>query len=292
MSVEDVEGFAAVLATDYPEEILCGSSRGCVDERNATLEEGARVRWERDGEERLHTESRALVLPSYMLCIRAVDDDGESEQVNVVVPGFGHCLTQRADLEFDEDPDSPATQHAPSSLMIQFRKFPSDSNEARSEGDEAQQEGSRGDENTARLGLFLETIGSLTQLTLGRTSMRIGFFEAAQAGATVTLWRTRGRAAELQRVPCSSQPIPTLTCNGHDVAAFAAALSDPANPLAKCVHRLRVRLETEWDGWTIKDDTHNPPDFKANADQLLMMLNTNKGIQYLEVIAPIEHNVR
>lgn len=44
----DVRVFTSVLASQHPEETLCGTSRGVMGEKDATLMCGARIRWNFD----------------------------------------------------------------------------------------------------------------------------------------------------------------------------------------------------------------------------------------------------
>ncbi|KAG7378874.1 hypothetical protein PHYPSEUDO_009410 [Phytophthora pseudosyringae] len=53
----------------------------------------------------------------------AFSDDGDDEFVNIVVPGFGHCLAQRSDLVFHEPTGKMPSEHGPQSLTVQFNKY-------------------------------------------------------------------------------------------------------------------------------------------------------------------------
>ncbi|OWZ02603.1 hypothetical protein PHMEG_00025807 [Phytophthora megakarya] len=66
LSIADVEAFLTIVDSDSPEELLYGCPRGMVPGKEATLKDGAMVQF------LLHTFS----------------DDGNSEWVNVIVPGF------------------------------------------------------------------------------------------------------------------------------------------------------------------------------------------------------------
>ncbi|EGZ29161.1 hypothetical protein PHYSODRAFT_294442 [Phytophthora sojae] len=99
LSVEDIQGFIAVIASDHPEEELFSSHRGVVDDRNATLEEGAPMHWEFGEAQR---------------------DDGVSEWVNVLVPGYGRCQVKRSDLNFDGDGSTDTMGVGITSLSIRL----------------------------------------------------------------------------------------------------------------------------------------------------------------------------
>lgn len=101
MSAEDMEGFCAVLAAEHPEEYLCGTPRGQVKERYATLARNAAVRWSFDGHGYPGVASPTLTVPWSVHSVRAFSDNGSSEWVHAIVPGFGPCQVRRDDLVFD-----------------------------------------------------------------------------------------------------------------------------------------------------------------------------------------------
>ncbi|EGZ29162.1 hypothetical protein PHYSODRAFT_471123, partial [Phytophthora sojae] len=73
-----------------------------------------------------------------------------------------------------------------------------------------------------------------------------------------------------------------LPCNWHDVVSLSKALTDAGSPLAKCLHRLRIRLEKP------RFRRVNHP-VEHDLDALLEMLEVNVSLEYLDVIIPTTH---
>lgn len=60
--------------------------------------------------------------PTVLRSLRSFSDDGNSELVNVLGPGYGHCLVQRADLVFDEFNSEEGSLRGVTTLSIGFDK--------------------------------------------------------------------------------------------------------------------------------------------------------------------------
>ncbi|GMF22022.1 unnamed protein product [Phytophthora lilii] len=117
-----VEAFSSVLLSDHPEEVLCGTSRGDVTERFAMLRCGAKIVWELNVQGKRFQLSRTLAFPSAMQGVWTFSSDEASELVNVVIPGIGHCLVHREDLEYEDEQECPPHKQRLTSLTIQFDK--------------------------------------------------------------------------------------------------------------------------------------------------------------------------
>lgn len=61
-----------------------------------------------------------LICVSPIEHVRTFSDDGESEWVNVLVPGYGRCRVQLFDLVFDCDSSRDTLSSEITSLPIQF----------------------------------------------------------------------------------------------------------------------------------------------------------------------------
>lgn len=57
---------------------------------------------------------------SYLVQIRTFSDDGVSEWVNVLVPGYGRCQVKRSDLNFDGDGSTDTMGVGITSLSIRL----------------------------------------------------------------------------------------------------------------------------------------------------------------------------
>ncbi|KAL3670960.1 hypothetical protein V7S43_004145 [Phytophthora oleae] len=252
MTAGDIEAFASVVDSDHPEEVLCGCPHGRVDERVATLASGAKIRWELDAQGQPRRKSRPLSLSSAMKSVWIFCDDGSDELVNAVVPGFGRCLNEDDDENEDDDDEDDGERE----MHV----------------------------NHDGLVTFIEKIGSsLKNLTLDgpRTDVDENMILRC-CPKLETLSLCLGFVAvqlDLKNYRTFLRQIPELNSHWDDVTAFAAGLSNQLNPIAKCTRRLRVTLNKQW----------SPPDFEANAEKLMQMLEKNTRLEYLEVIGPIEH---
>ncbi|EGZ07989.1 hypothetical protein PHYSODRAFT_339871 [Phytophthora sojae] len=82
MTVSDVDAFCSVLQSEHPEEELCGCPRGG----------GGGTR------------------RNVVHFVKTFSDDGESEWVNALIPGYGRCQVQREKLEFNaQGPSLPSS---------------------------------------------------------------------------------------------------------------------------------------------------------------------------------------
>ncbi|KAG2784946.1 hypothetical protein Pcac1_g5642 [Phytophthora cactorum] len=119
MSVADMERFAEILTSDHPEEELLGFSRGAMEEWIATLKSGASIRWQFNYRGEPVSDCEPMSCMSPISFVRTFSDDGVSEWVNVLIPGYGHCQVQRKNLEFYE-PSGANSGHHLSKLKLEI----------------------------------------------------------------------------------------------------------------------------------------------------------------------------
>lgn len=154
LSSADMEQFATILASKHPEEDLCGCPPGLVEERDAILKASAPIHWDFTGRGQPRRDSPPLTFESTLPLVRTFSDDGESEFVNVMIPGCGRCQVQRSDLEFAQHNIEKISEGGVSSLTLRF--------------DDAEEFGSDGLPN------FLAATGSsLKVLTLHRSRIEM-----------------------------------------------------------------------------------------------------------------------
>ncbi|KAG7390466.1 hypothetical protein PHYBOEH_007036 [Phytophthora boehmeriae] len=80
--------------------------------------------------------------------------------------------------------------------------------------------------------------------------------------------------------------LPDLSTNWNDPGALMAQLSDPDSIITKCLRWLRIYISPETIiGGSIGRDRRND---EADLNALLVMLEKNKKLEYLDVIAPVK----
>ncbi|OWZ12117.1 hypothetical protein PHMEG_00014768 [Phytophthora megakarya] len=264
LSTNEVSAFNSILESEHPEEMLFGSPRGLVDERTATLTSGSPIRWEFDdhGEPVVHCCHSILEYP--MPFVRTFSDDGKSEWVNVLVPGFGRCQVQRCNLEFNDEVD--VGSGGVTSLQIDIKGF-----------DMASMEG---------LYLLVESIGSsLTTLIIS------GIRERRQRLDVNSLIRSCPHLQELTlsresiaillnftEYRTSKAPVPELTSVWTNDIDFLQVLSGTNNPFVKCTQRLSVNLPSHRFAQYL-----GLPNPELYMDPLVHMLEANERLEYLEI---------
>ncbi|GMF28849.1 unnamed protein product [Phytophthora lilii] len=75
MTIEDIEAFSSVLASDHPEEELFGCPRGSVEERHATSKAGTSFFWEMNNRGQPRRGSHALTCELPMPSLKTFSDD-------------------------------------------------------------------------------------------------------------------------------------------------------------------------------------------------------------------------
>ncbi|OWZ03849.1 hypothetical protein PHMEG_00024352 [Phytophthora megakarya] len=279
LDTNEARAFISVLESEHPEELLFGTPRGVVDERDATLRSGSAIRWEFDDQGEPVVDSSHLIFEYPTQFIRTFSDDGTSEWVNVLVPGFGRCQVQRCNLEFTAAVTNGSGGLTSLSIgVIMMRR-----------------EGMEG------LLSFIASIGaSLTTLTIRRmhrfdyspwdgiddnaivrscpnlrelklsrelVEWQLDFIERA----VIDLDFTEYRVAKIS--------VPEFSFSWTDVPDLAQQLSDPNNPLAKCTRRLAVPL--------LSPEEHlqagRSSEFEFYMNALVEMLKVNDRLEFLEV---------
>ncbi|EGZ08192.1 hypothetical protein PHYSODRAFT_319063 [Phytophthora sojae] len=275
MSVEDIEAFAAVLVSKHPEEELFGCSRGEGEERDATVKAGSALFWEMNkrGHPRRGSQAVTSELPK---CVRTFSDDGVSEWVNALVPGYGRCFVRRGDLDFDEAPTALETSSGVTELRIGFDKV-----------DPSVSDG---------LSAFLATIGSsLKVLTLDMTHLEVdvnALIRSCPKLEQLTLCgcEMADMLLDFSEYRKRNEPIPELSFEHESLSALAVELNNDYSPLTKCLRRLQVHLIDQWAAWgVIVADHNNRPAFQAGLRALLDMLGVNETLEFLDVIVPFGH---
>ncbi|EGZ29291.1 hypothetical protein PHYSODRAFT_467111 [Phytophthora sojae] len=276
LSAADMEAVASILASEHPEEELCGLPRGAIDERDATLKDTAQIYAAlNDGDQ--PSRDSPIEVTFAMRSVRCFSDDGVSELVNVLVPGFGRCLVQRTDLIFQEMKEKPSKYCGVTSLKIGFDK---------------DEDGFIGEIPIVSNGLsrLLGLIGSqLKDLTIDGPREAVdenAILQSCPKLEELVLCEyfadVRLNFSEFQT---SGQPLPTLSCHWNDIVALSADLSDQNNPLAKSVRRLRVRLMNRPLGWGAIPMAYDAINLDDHVQALLQMLEVNRSIEYLDVVA-------
>lgn len=274
MSEADMEAFAEILASEHPEEDLFGCPRGELDERDALLRGGVPIRWQFNSEGRGATSARTLTIDHGVRSVRAFSDDGQSEWVNVLIPGYGRCQVKRSDLMFGQASRMKLSPSGLTSLAIGF-----DQNEySISDG----------------LPQFLAAVGSsLTSLTLDLSTTDVADSVIFQSCPNLKELSIGGGLAQFHldfsEYQAESKPLPQLDLSGHDVAVLAKVLKDPTAPMTKCLRRLRVHLDNLWSGWDSMSGEHYEPRIKTDVEELLQMLEVNRSLEYVDITVPSEY---
>ncbi|GMF22023.1 unnamed protein product [Phytophthora lilii] len=269
MDIDDMKAFSAVQASEHPEEVLCGSGRALVAESNAVLKQGAPVQWQLQAEGK--PGSQIVKFGSEIPFILVFSDDGESNLVNVLIPGFGRCLVRRYDLDARDVHCLASQQPRLTSLTIRFSKFSQPSSNglplmlsacgSSLQSLTIQNSTSELDEN-----LILRCCPNLRHLSLHKGCVVVGF--------DFTEFRIR------------KETVPLLYCNWRDIALLAHDLSDPNNPFCKCAYRLSIRLtdldqhQTRW--------VQYEPMIASYLNELLEMLAVNKNLEFFKLTVPAE----
>ncbi|ETM48137.1 hypothetical protein L914_07283 [Phytophthora nicotianae] len=274
MSVADVEAFASILASDHPEEVLFGCSRGILNDRDATIKAGALIHNKLNNRGQPPRGSHTLSFQTPIISARIFGDDGSSEWVNVLVPGYGRCYVQRTDLTRHDT--FAVSCHGVTDLKIEFER----------------------DADSISDGLpnLLAAIGSsLKSLTIDISGIDMDvnaivrncpdLEELSLGGGDMMDVRFNFSVYHAKNLP-----IPDLTLDWDDIVALANTLVIADSPVAKCVRRLRVHLIDQWAAWgVIVADRNNRPAFQAGLRALLDMLAVNKYLEYLDVVVPFGH---
>ncbi|KAE9140907.1 hypothetical protein PF007_g484 [Phytophthora fragariae] len=270
VEIEDVKAFSAVVATEHPEEVICGIQSGLVPERDAALKQGSPVQWKPPRKDQPHSNPSVVKFGSTIPSILTFGDDGESKWVNVLIPGFGHCLVQRSDLEFHPVDRSDASSSTLTSLTLRFGNF----SKPKLNG----------------LPLLLSACGaSLRSLTIQGSVGEVDanmILQCCPKLRDLTLQKGWVIAQfDLTEVRTRKQHIPVQSFNWEDVTALANELSKSNNSFTRCVRRLAIRLT----GMNQVDNVrwaHYGSVLTSYLNALLEMLMVNDYLEYFKITVP------
>ncbi|KAF4046179.1 hypothetical protein GN244_ATG01406 [Phytophthora infestans] len=259
IAVADMEGFSDVVTSEHPEEELLDFPCGVIAERVATVKSGASVRWQFNYRGEPAQSCDFLSFPSSLPFAQTFSDDGESEWVNVMIPGYGHCQVQRENLTFYERNLVSSDQRL-SSLKLEITEVWSMHGVAQ----------------------FLAAIGaSLSVLTLKVRVLELDVNSILRSCPNLVELSLSTDMVDVQLRLDHHQPLPDLRLDIGDIAALSKSLSDSRNPLFKCVRRLRVRPANCWLVRPVNLGT-----CEADLNVLLDMLAKNRTLLYFDVTAP------
>ncbi|EGZ08222.1 hypothetical protein PHYSODRAFT_306235 [Phytophthora sojae] len=262
LTVADVHAFASVLASEHSEETLCGTPRGAIEERDATLTPGSPIRWEFDQVGQPVVHSRLLTLDMSIESVRTFSDDGTSE------------WCRRCNLEFNGESRTNSSQLGITSLTLEFP-----------ESDIA---------TTVMVAPFIKVIGpSLTMLTLSEPQKKRArdfdenvVIQSCPNLLELTLVRDLIEVQlDFREYRATKTPVPQLTFSWFSVPKLVGYLSDPENPLTRCTRRLKVSLQKCI--VPVADlESGRAPNFRYYVDAVVEMLEKNDRLEYLSVESP------
>ncbi|KAG2805649.1 hypothetical protein PC116_g15055 [Phytophthora cactorum] len=278
MDVADMKDFSAVLSSEHPEEFLFGSPHGAVIERDMALKKGALVQWLLTNKGQPQIGSYPVKFSAVVPYLRTFSDDGKSELVNVMIPGFGRCLVKRTDLVDQQKPQLNTCTYGVKSVTLKFA--------------ERSLLNARGG-----LSRLLAAIGSsLMFLTIDGPGDEL--YEKVilkHCPNLLELSLRKGWVAvrlNFSEFHARRQSVPKLRFQWHDICGLAADLSKVHDPFTKCVRRLTVNL-TNLEVFGYSNWVRYGPALNSYLDALLQMLDVNQTLEYLEVTVPPEcHNYR
>eukprot|EP00644_Phytophthora_capsici_P006490 jgi/Phyca11/508552/fgenesh2_kg.PHYCAscaffold_36_\ len=264
LSVSDVEMFLAIVDSEHPEELLYECPRGSVEGKEATLKDGAMVQYDIAG----NPQPRSLTFTSCRFLLHTFGDDGNSEWVNVIVPGFGWCRVRRSEMVFQPVREASTKRPSLTSLTLKLHEAAISTGLPRllaAIGSSLQSLSIENPGDTVDPSVIIRCCPNLRELNLKRGLVDIQFkFDSNRA---------------------LSQAFSTLRLNWENVAALATTLNNTKNPLVKCVSELRVRLTTSAEA----NNEYESQYIRQSLEVLVAMLNANKFLSYLEVSVSPEH---
>ncbi|KAK1930106.1 hypothetical protein P3T76_014340 [Phytophthora citrophthora] len=264
MLPSDMEMFAAVAEAESPEEVLFDSPPGVVKPREATLQSRSRVKWQIPTQD--NTPPRTLTFEDSVPRVWTFSDDGESDWLNAVIPGFGRCLVQRQDLVFSSSTLTDENWKGVRSLELTF--------ETR---DHAERTG---------LPRFLSVIPSSVRSLTMELKRAFDQFDVNMVLQCCPHLEELVLCDELVDIRLNltefhktSQPLPALSLEWDNLPVTLAAFSDPDSIVARCLRKLRIFLFSN-----NPSDEHFSGRSGADVEALLELLKRNRTLQYLEVI--------
>ncbi|EGZ08120.1 hypothetical protein PHYSODRAFT_288802 [Phytophthora sojae] len=268
MSVVDMEGFTAVVKSDHPDEELFDRPRGLIKPRDATLKSGAPILWKFDDQGEPNLDWDPITFDAAVQFVRTFSDDGTSTWVDAIIPGLGRCQVLRDDLKF-QPPTKDYTgvsSDGVTSLQIGFAEDDGDLWEG--------------------LPMFLAAVGS------SLTFLGLDYHQAGLEGILQHCPNlqelTFGAGIAFFRFNFSDYDgkIDQFDYDWRYIEAFAQALSDSTSPLARCLRRMRVRLNAFRDGRDDDGNTMYDPCISRIIVKLQRVLEVNQRLKYLDVHLP------
>ncbi|KAG1687830.1 hypothetical protein DVH05_004561 [Phytophthora capsici] len=259
MTVADIEAFTAVMTSEYPENDLFGTCGQGAEKNYAILRSNTRICCH------VGEELQELMLDLPATRVQTFSDDGQSEWVNAVVPGYGRCLLQRKDLGFQQD--SRDDRAGISSLSIELK----------------------GHDGEVMNGLwnFLAAIGpSLQFLTLNALCIDFDCNQILRCCPNLEELSLRSRVVDVRfNFQGLKGDNPLFTTDWTDVVAIVTELQDNSNFFVRALRRLRFRLNC------VRDAREEPDDIRIKSciAELLRMLEVNETLEFLDVVAPTDY---
>ncbi|OWZ19729.1 hypothetical protein PHMEG_0005982 [Phytophthora megakarya] len=250
--IANAEAFAAVATSECPEEELFDWPRGSIKVGEAGLKSGTLIRWRFEDNYLVHTfDSKVPFVLTY-------SDDGMSEWVEVLVPGYGKCEVQRTNILETTIPRS--TNSGVTSLQLSFNRTCS----------------------LSGLPRFMEVVGpSLKHLALGETELEAntGLFLDSCPNLETMYLRSHCFEARLNFRSYTKfhQTLPDFSHNLNDPIPALKDLCDGTNPLTKYLCRLRVSLSDIF-------IRHGRFVVEKCMEELLTMLKVNQSVEYFDII--------
>ncbi|KAG3242882.1 hypothetical protein PI124_g12279 [Phytophthora idaei] len=109
------------MSSPHPKELLVGSPRGLVHERDGKRRSHAPIRWQFDEQGQHVEDSGLLIFESSIPFGRTFSGDGESEWIDAMIPGCGRCQVRRKDLEFSSDKSDGTGIESPGITSLKMR---------------------------------------------------------------------------------------------------------------------------------------------------------------------------
>ncbi|RLN76934.1 hypothetical protein BBJ28_00015391 [Nothophytophthora sp. Chile5] len=264
ITVDAVEAIAAVLGADNPEEELLEYTSTRQGPESVSILANAPIRlspMHRD--EVLDGLSTQFTVERELSGVRLLGEEANG-WVDVLVPGFGRCQTQRSSLRQREATLPPNGLAGVTSLVLRFQEDP---------------------EPEVLIGLLTLIGASLEYLTLDMEKFDTRQLEEIVANCpkltdlAVITHVIEARFCLLDRNYRDLKLPSTSHCSFQDIRGIAEALSDMENPLTKCIRRLRVRMNVQT-GFSPFEDYY---------PALLNMLQVNRSLEYLDIVAQRSH---
>ncbi|POM76315.1 Hypothetical protein PHPALM_6457 [Phytophthora palmivora] len=229
----------------------------------------------RRSQELANTSVRPVKFSAAVPFVRTFSDDGKSEVVNVVIPGFGRCLVQRDDLVPHKELQFNTKSWGLKSLTLQFAE---------------------GKRQKTRKGLprLLAAIGSsLLFLTIDGSGEELDentILKNCPNLLELSLHKGWvGVRLNFSEYHSNRKCIPKLRFRWQDICALTKDLSNNRNPFTKCARQLKIRLTNLED--SSDNNVRYDPTINTYLDALLEMLTLNQTLEFLEVTVPSEwHN--